>query len=241
MQNSRIIATVLAAVLAAFPSGRLEAQAGKRMPVWETLMRAPIPQETMPKINVLTLPPVPPAPPVPREPGAGHTHAGPVFGYILHGEIENLVEPDPPGIYKTGEVFYETPLHVHRYLRNVSKTESANVLIFQAGDTGQRNPAIKLLMEEPFQKTEGHEVSLHRLTLPAGALSDAPAHSGPGIVYVLEGKIEASSTADQPKMYSAGDLFLEPANRAGLTFKNASSGEPAKLLLYQVSDKRQKE
>lgn len=241
MQNPRMIATILTTVLASFPVGKLLAQSGVQSgagkPVWETLIQAPIPQETLPKLNVLSLPTVPPAPPVPREPGAGHTHAGPVFGYILRGEIENLVEPDPPGIYKTGEVFYETPMHVHRYLRNVSKTEPADVLIFQTGDTGQRAPVIKLLMEEPFQKTANQEVILHRLTLPAGARSEAQPHSGPGIVYVLEGKIETLGT-DQPKSYGAGDLFVETASLARLGFKNTSGSEPAKLLLYRVGEKQ---
>jgi quercetin dioxygenase-like cupin family protein len=118
----------------------------------------------------------------------------------------------------------------------VSKTEPANVLIFQAGDTGQRVPAIKLLMELPFQKTAHQQVSLQRLTLPAGALFDASAHSGPGIVYVLEGKIEASGPAGQSRPYGAGELLVEPAYGAGLTFNNTSSSEPAKLLLYSLSE-----
>lgn len=197
-------------------------------PVLEKLMRAPLPGDTLPKLSVLSLPAIPPAPPLPSEPGAGHTHAGPVFGYILQGQIENLVEPDPPAIYKAGEVFYETPMHVHRYLRNASKTEPAKVLIFQAGDTGNRAPAIKRLMETPLLTTVNREVSLLRLTLPPGATSEASADSNPGIVYVLEGKIEAAG-----QLYSQGDVLAEPAN--GLTFKNRSASEPAKLLLYRAT------
>jgi len=193
-------------------------------PVWEKLVQAPLPEHTLPKLSVVSLPMIPPAPPAPSEPGAGHTHAGPVFGYILQGEIENLVEPDPPALYKTGEVFYEIPMHVHRYLHNASKTEPARVLIFQAGDTGNRAPAIKLLMEMALSTAADREVSLSRLTLPPGAASD----SGPGIVYVLEGKIEAAG-----QLYSQGDLVVTSAT--GPALKNASASEPAKLLLYGAS------
>jgi quercetin dioxygenase-like cupin family protein len=159
-------------------------------------------------------------------------------GAVFRAKIENLVEPDPAGIYKTGEVFYETPMHVHRYLRNASHTEPARVLVFQAGDTGKAAPLIKLLMEEAFEKAANQEVSLQRLTLPAGTLAQARAQSGPGIVYVLEGKVEASGAADGAKTYNCGELFIEPGKQAGLSFRNASDREPARVLVYQVSEKR---
>jgi len=36
--------------------------------------------------------------------------------------------------------------------------------------------------------------------------------------------------------YSAGDLFLDPANRVGLIYRNLTGKEPAKLLMFHVSD-----
>jgi quercetin dioxygenase-like cupin family protein len=225
--------TVLTAVLAALFAGKVEAQSATGKPMWETLMRAPVPEHSLPSISVVTIP-VPPAPPVPREPGAGHTHPGPVFAYILQGEIENHVDPYGPQVYKPGGFFYEAPLHVHRFLRNLSTTEPAQVLIFQEGaDKSKAAPGITTLLEEPLLSTTNQEVSLLRLTLPAGALSDAGAHSGKGVVYVVEGKIETAGTTR-----STGDVFLESADRVGLTFRNASGSEPAKLLLYQVNEKR---
>jgi hypothetical protein len=125
-------------------------------------------------------------------------------------------------------------------MRNLSNAEPASVIVFQAGYAGQAAPAIKLLLQEPLQTTTNQEVSLLRLTLPPGALADAGTQSNPGIIYVLEGKIEITATTDQTpgdprKTYSIGDLFVDPLNRAGFTFKNASASEPAKLLLYQVN------
>jgi quercetin dioxygenase-like cupin family protein len=171
--------------------------------------------------------------------GAGHTHAGPVFAYISQGEIENQVEPDPPQIYKPGGYFYEAPLHVHRFLRNLSQTEPARLIIFQAGSTGRPAPVIKLLLQESLASTKSQELTLLRLTLPPATVSGSRAHSGPGIVYVLEGKIEASGTTDQPTTHGPGDLFVEPADGKKLTFRNASGSESAKLLLYRVNEKGQ--
>jgi quercetin dioxygenase-like cupin family protein len=235
MQHSRIIATALTVALATFSAARLEAQSEAGTPVWETLLRAPLPKDSLPKISVLSLP-VSPAPPVPRAPGAGHTHAGPVFAYVLQGEIENQVEPDLPQIYRPGGVFYEVPGHVHRFLRNMSTTEPAQLIIFQAGNTGKPAPVIKTLLEEPLLSTINQELSLLRLTLPPSAVAEARTHSNPDVVYVLEGKIETTSAADTTKISTSGDLFVMPANRAKILFRNASDSETAKLLIYQASD-----
>ena len=230
------IASIVIAVLAAVPAGTVAAQLEARPSVWETLMREPLPEESGAKISVISIP-VPPAPPGPRATGGGHTHAGPVFAYVLEGKIENQVEPDPPEVYAPGDFFYEAPEHVHRFLHNLSNTEPAKLLIFEAGNIGHAAPAINLLGQAPLRTTVNQEVSLLRLTLPPGALSPGLANSDPGFGYVLEGKIETPDPADQPEIHSAGDLFVEPAGRAGLTFKNASRSEPAKLLLYQVRER----
>jgi quercetin dioxygenase-like cupin family protein len=191
----------------------------------------------MPKISVLNLP-FAAAPAAPRQPGQGHTHAGPVFAYILEGEIENQVEPDPPRIYKPGGFFYEIPGHVHRFMWNLSTTEPARAIVFQAGDPGGKTaPIIKLLLQEALVSTINQELSLSRLTIPAGAPAEAPPQANPGVVYLLDGKIEMTGASDVSKTYGSGDLFLLPPNRDRIRFRNPNSGEPAKLLLYLVSGK----
>jgi|SRR5690348_14795116 len=96
-----------------------------------TLMSQPIgdPGDCDGRMIVLTIPP--------KLVSAPHKHPGPVFAYILEGEIENQVDPDPPKTYKAGDVFYEPTLHVHRSLRNLSDTQTAKVLVFQLVPKGQ--------------------------------------------------------------------------------------------------------
>lgn len=106
------------------------AQTRGRTPV-RTLMReplAPMPDAEA-SVIILTL-----------EPGSNghpHEHTGPVFAYILKGAIENQVDPGPPKTYRAGDYFYEPPLHVHRMMRNLSATETAEVLVFQVGEKGK--------------------------------------------------------------------------------------------------------
>jgi quercetin dioxygenase-like cupin family protein len=69
-----------------------------------------------------------------REGVGAHQHPGAIFAYILKGAVESQVDPDPPKIYRAGEVFYEPAMHAHRLFRNVSKTEPAELLMFQVFD-----------------------------------------------------------------------------------------------------------
>ena len=144
-------------------------------------MQKPLPEDAEPRLSVVSIP-VPPAPPEPRSTGAGHTHAGPVFAYILQGNIENQVEPDLPAVYKPGDFFYKAPGRVHRFLRNLSTTEPAKLIVFQSGATGTPAPVIRTLHQEPLLTTKNQEVSLLRLTLAPLSLSETPARSNPDVM-----------------------------------------------------------
>ncbi len=98
----------------------------------ETLMQEPLAETANREVRMITLTVAPGAVSGP------HQHTGPVFAYLLEGEIENQVEPNPPRRYKAGEYFYEPPLHVHRSLRNLSNTQSAKLLIFEVEEKGKQ-------------------------------------------------------------------------------------------------------
>jgi quercetin dioxygenase-like cupin family protein len=211
-------------------------------PTWETLVREPLPADIEPVISVNGLT-------MPEQPVAEHSHSGPVIGYIVDGEIENQIDPDPPAIFKAGGVFYEPPRHLHKIMRNVSAA-SARLLIFHAGHTGVPESLLEPLPNEgttlsfgvltqwqvAISSTVDLELRLVRLTLPIGSRAEARTHSGPGLIYVVEGVVTISGPSTEPQTYWAGDLFLDP-NNAELTFNNASSTAPAKLLLYHITKK----
>lgn len=98
----------------------------------QKLMQEPLGEMPNPEVTVITLTVAPGATSSP------HRHTGPVFAYLLEGEIENQVDPNPPQRYKAGEFFYEPPMHVHRSLRNLSRTEAAKLLIFEVGEKGKQ-------------------------------------------------------------------------------------------------------
>lgn len=97
----------------------------------ERLMQEPLDEMPNPEVRVITLTVAPGAASGP------HKHTGPVFAYLLEGEIENQVDPNQPQRYKPGEYFYEPRMHVHRLLRNLSSTKPAKLLIFEVGEKGK--------------------------------------------------------------------------------------------------------
>lgn len=196
----------------------------------KALMVEPLGNTADPKVTVLSLP-------VPVERVAGpHTHAGPVFAYIIQGDIENQVDPDPPKTYHAGDFFFEPQMHVHRLMRNLSKTDPAKLIVFQVGDTGKAAPAIQTLLQEPAEiaNREGH---LSILTAAPGGTAPAHKHPGPVFAYILKGEIENQVDPGDPKVYRAGDVFYEPAMHVHRLFRNLSKTEPAELLIFQIAEK----
>jgi len=237
----RIVVTVFA-VLLTVVSARGFAQSASA-PVWEALVRAPLAKDVEPVISVNGLT-------MPAEPIAEHSHPGQTIAYLVAGEIENQVAPDPPVMHKPGGHFYEAPRQLHKMMRNLS-AEPAKLLIFHAGRTGVPAPLLKPLTLEtiklsfaapqtqwqvPLTSTVNQELRLVRLTLPVGSRAEASTHTGPGMVYVVEGTITIAGASARLLTYGAGDLFFDPANRQGLIYRNLTGKETAKLLMFHVSD-----
>lgn len=154
-----------------------------------------------------------------------HSHPGAVFAYLLEGDIENQVDPDPPHIYHPGGFFHEPQRHIHRFLHNLSETEPAKILIFQNGEAKLRGGQ-KPLLEEQLTNTTNQEATVSEVTLPPAA--SLPAAHSPVFGYVIEGELEAGS-----KTYRAGDAFYDPSRQI---FRNSGNAETADVLLFEVAE-----
>jgi quercetin dioxygenase-like cupin family protein len=161
-----------------------------------------------------------------------HTHDGVVFAYVLAGEIENQVDPEPLKTYRTGEFFQERPKQVHRVFRNVSKTEPAKILVFQNTATVPRG--VKPLLQKPLAHLTGQEVSVIKIIRAPGTTSSAHQHPGPVFAYLLKGEVENQVDPDLPTVYRAGDVFYEPPMHVHRLYRVLSKAEPAELLVFWV-------
>lgn len=165
-----------------------------------------------------------------------HSHTGAVFAYVLEGDIENQLDPDPPKIYHPGDYFHERPMQVHRLLRNLSRTEPAKILIFQ--NTGTLPASIKPLLQEPLENTANQQVSAILLVAPPGSAPSSPhQHPGPVFAYIAKGEIENEVDPNPPKIYHTGDVFYEPAMHAHRLFRNLSKTEVAEVVVFEVTEK----
>jgi quercetin dioxygenase-like cupin family protein len=61
---------------------------------------------------------------------AGHTHPGPVYAYVLDGEVESQMAGGAPVRYRKGQSWYEAPGAGHLVSRNASKTRPATLLVW---------------------------------------------------------------------------------------------------------------
>jgi quercetin dioxygenase-like cupin family protein len=64
----------------------------------------------------------------PGEAGEPHRHPGPIFGYVIEGELELGLGDDPVKTLKGGETFYEPTGILHRVSRNPSTKARTRVL-----------------------------------------------------------------------------------------------------------------
>jgi quercetin dioxygenase-like cupin family protein len=228
---NRTCILALAAFFLSGPAPLLRAQAPSAVPGFtsETLMHEPLGDTSEPKMSlfILNVSPGLIAP--------AHTHAGAVFAYVLQGDIENQVEPDPPKIYHPGGIFIERPKQVHRFLRNLSNTDPAKILIFQ--NTGALPATVKPLMQESLPNITRQDVFAIKLVLDAGtSVRRAHQHPGPVFAYVLKGEIESQVDPDPPTVYRTGDVLYEPPMHAHRLVRNLSQTEPAELLIFQVNE-----
>ncbi len=68
--------------------------------------------------------------------GGRHIHPGPVFVYVLDGELTVDVDGMERQSFKAGEV-YEEPIGRVMQGRNLSSTNPAKIVVFQVGEAGK--------------------------------------------------------------------------------------------------------
>lgn len=87
------------------------------------------------------------------------------------------------------------------------------------GDLGEADASMLILTLQPKHVTSPHK------------------HPGPVFAYVLEGHVENQVEPEEPKRYSAGDFWYEPAMHEHHSFTNLSDQEVARVLVFMLTPK----
>jgi len=93
------------------------------------------------------------------------------------------------------------------------------------------------LIHESIGDLGDSDATMLILTLQPKLVSTPHKHSGPVFAYVLEGRVENQVDPEDPKTYSAGDSWYEPAMHVHRTMRNLSDTELARVLVFMVTPK----
>ncbi len=73
----------------------------------------------------------------PGQGSSAHRHPGITIAYVLEGEIASQVGEGAEKVFKTGDLFMETPNQLHGVSRNASKTKPARLLAVLLAEKGK--------------------------------------------------------------------------------------------------------
>ncbi|MCJ8202843.1 cupin domain-containing protein [Pseudomonas sp. RGM2987] len=93
---------------------------------------------------------------------------------------------------------------------------------------------VKVLQEQMLKNVPGKKAMMLTVDYAPGQSSIAHKHEGTAMAYVLEGAITSQVKGEPAITYKAGEFWYEAAGSEHLVSKNASTTEPAKLLVFMV-------
>lgn len=96
------------------------------------------------------------------------------------------------------------------------------------------NAAERNLLEVPLANAPGHQLTAITVDYAPGQASHAHRHPGAAFVYVLAGRVRSALAGQPERVYRAGESWFEPAGAHHLVSANASTQQPARLLVVFV-------
>lgn len=107
--------------------------------------------------------------------------------------------------------------------------------ILTLGQTAQAEDAVSVLMKQRLADMTGKEGTVITVDYAPGAASDQHFHPGSVFAYVLEGAVVSQLGGEEPVTYTKGQSWYESPKKPHVISKNASKTEPAKLLVFLLS------
>jgi len=103
------------------------------------------------------------------------------------------------------------------------------------GQTVMAEDTVSVLMKERLADMASKEGTVITVEYAPGAASDQHFHPGSVFAYVLEGAVVSQLAGGQPVTYRKGQSWYESPKIPHVVSKNASATEPAKLLVFLLS------
>ena len=103
------------------------------------------------------------------------------------------------------------------------------------GQTAVAEDTVSELMKQRLADMTGKEGTVLMVEYAPGAASDPHVHPGSVFAYVLEGAVVSQLEGEKPVTYTKGQSWYESPKTPHVVSKNASKTEPAKLLVFLLS------
>jgi len=97
--------------------------------------------------------------------------------------------------------------------------------------------SVSVLMKQPLADMAGEVATVLTVDYAPGAASDPHVHPGSVFAYVLEGSVVTQLEGEQHMTYTKGQSWYESPKKPHVVSRNASVTEPAKLLVFLLSQK----
>jgi quercetin dioxygenase-like cupin family protein len=110
----------------------------------------------------------------------------------------------------------------------------AIVVMGQAAALAQ--DTVSVLMKQSLADMAGKAATVLTVDYAPGAASDSHVHPGSVFAYVLEGTVVTQLEDGKLMTYTKGQSWYEPPKKPHLVSKNGSRTEPAKLLVFLLSE-----
>ena len=103
------------------------------------------------------------------------------------------------------------------------------------GQTALAEDTASVLINQRLADMTGKEGTVLIVDYAPGAASGPHVHPGSVFAYVLEGTVVSQLDGDKPMTYTKGQSWYESPKKPHVVSKNASKTEPARLLVFLLS------
>jgi quercetin dioxygenase-like cupin family protein len=111
------------------------------------------------------------------------------------------------------------------------------VLCAMAGTALAQEQKVTTLMSKDLPELAGKEGVMLTVDYAPGALGSIHRHNADAFVYVLDGSVVMGVRGQKPVTLTAGQTFYEGHDDVHVVDRNASTTQPAKILVVLIKDK----
>lgn len=119
--------------------------------------------------------------------------------------------------------------------QSIKRAVLVGVMVLTLVTTAQAADKGSILMKQRLADVAGKEVTVLTVDYAPGGTSESHVHPGSVVAYVLEGTVVSQLEGEAPITYTQGQSWYESPKTPHVVSKNASRTEPAKLLVFLLS------